>query len=471
MNSGILAIDLGTTSLKCVLVDESGTTIDRESVNQDARPLVRTWIANLASIVRSLGVRNPNVTIEAIAVTGQMHGTQLYDRAGESIGECTLWTDRSTAHLLPQVLERLGPDLPARIGSTIAPGFQALKLFATPDLDTYGKALLPKDTIIHYLTGRFVTDPTDAAGTGLFDGGNGEWAWDVIDTLGIPHSILPTVVPSGSNVGRITADAVNALDLREDVRVIIAGGDTPVAALGAGTISTNHCQMMLSTSAQVLIPTGVWQPHPTAMWYTWPAAGPLDPNDPGWLRSGTISNGGSVLNWYRSIAGDIDEATIAPRPIIVLPHLAGRRFPVADAAVSGAFLGLRAAHTKADLYAAVLQGIGFTFREVFAAMTKSTGRPERIRFGGGASQTPGFAQLLATVLNLPIERIVGSDLTCEGAGMLAARHLGWPRQPDRPGDLVEPDTTQATAFDDLYDVYLDANSAAAPITHRLSALS
>jgi xylulokinase len=471
MKPVILAIDLGTTSLKCILVDESGATIDRESANQASRPLVSTWIANLAIVVTALQTRNPRIEIVAIAVTGQMHGTQFYDDRGEPVGECTIWTDRSTAHLLPDVLERLGPDLPTRIGSTIAPGFQALKLFATPNLNDYRKALLPKDTIIHYLTGRFVTDPTDAAGTGLFDGGHNAWARDVIDTLGIPRSLLPDVVPSGSEVGPISPEAADALNISWDVRIVIAGGDTPVAALAAGTTAPDQCQMMISTSAQVLIPATPWEPQPAALWYTWPAAGPLDPAGPRWLRSGTISNGGSVLDWFRSVMGPVDLAEIAPQPIIFLPHLAGRRFPIADAAVSGAFLGLRGTHTSAELSAAVLQGIAFTFREVFEAMTEASGQPARIRLGGGAAQTPGFANLLATVLDFPIERIAGSDLTCEGAAMLAAHRLGWRQRPDQSGEIVESDAARTTAFDRLYRVYLDANAAVTPIAHRLSALT
>jgi len=467
MPSVILAVDLGTTSLKCILVDTTGQIIDRESASQSSPAQVRTWIANLVQVVDTLRARNAGLDISAIAVTGQMHGTQLYDHAGQPSGDCAIWTDRSTAYLLPEVLNRLGPGLPLRIGSTIAPGFQALRLFATADLDSYSKALLPKDTLIHFLTGRFVTDPTDAAGTGLFDGGNSTWAWDVVDALEIPRDVLPEIVPSGSNCGPLTPEAEKLLHLPPETPVIIAGGDTPVAALAAGTTSPTDCQMMISTSAQVLIPASAWQPHPAATWYTWPAAGPLASGDPRWLRSGTISNGGSVLQWLRDLTGEIELTRVEPQPILVLPHLAGRRFPVADAAASGAFLGLRASHTRENIQAAVLQGIAFTFREVFEAMTASSERPSRIRLGGGASQTPGFAQVLATVLNRSIERIAGSDLTCEGAAMLAAKWLGWPKREIPTGDIVQPDPSLVDAFNELYPLYLELNATVAPVAQRL----
>jgi xylulokinase len=167
----------------------------------------------------------------------------------------------------------------------------------------------------------------------------------------------------------------------------------------------------------------------------------------------------------------VDLTHISPQPILFLPHLAGRRFPVADAAASGGFLGLRASHTSADMWAAVLQGIAFTFREVFEAMTGTGNRPARIRLGGGAAQTPGFANLLATVLNTPVERIAGSDLTCEGAAMLAAKWLNWPSRDIPTGEILLPEPELVEGFSEMFPLYLALNSAVAPIAQRLHGIA
>ncbi|MEJ7839542.1 MAG: FGGY family carbohydrate kinase [Thermomicrobiales bacterium] len=470
MPSAILAVDLGTTSLKATLVDDQGNTIDRESLPQIVPATVDGWFRQLQSILERLRTRHSRLDVAAIAVTGQMHGTQIYDAEGNASVPCRLWTDRSAAPHLPALLDVLGPDLPTRIGSTIAPGFQALNLFTETNWDAVSRVLLPKDALMHRLTGQWVTDPSDAAGTGLFDGGRGEWAWDVIEALSIPRRVLPNVIASGSLAGTLTSDAASNLGLPASTPVIIAGGDTPVAAVGAGTWRAGEMQIMLSTSAQVLMPTASWDPHPTARWYTWPSAGVALSADARWLRSGTMSNGGSVIDWLTSIQGDVRQSEIVPTSLIALPHLAGRRFPAADAAAAGAFLGLRAGHTSADLYAATLQGIAFSFREVVVALLENQRPPSRVRFGGGGSQIPGFAQLLATVLGVPIERIGGSDLTCDGAAMLAAHHLGWTPMVAVEGEVFEPDLDRASAFSDLYGIYLDANTAVLPISHRLDAL-
>jgi sugar (pentulose or hexulose) kinase len=227
---------------------------------------------------------------------------------------------------------------------------------------------------------------------------------------------------------------------------------------------------MLSTSAQVLTPAATWEPHPTAMWYSWPAAKSIDGPGARWLRSGTMSNGGSVVDWLNSIQGDVVLDDIAPLPIVALPHLAGRRFPAADIAASGAIIGLRGTRTSGDLYAAMLQGIAFSYREVFEALTADRSEVNRIRFGGGGSQIPGFAQLLATVLGHPIERIGGSDLTCDGAAMLAAETLGWTAKSPSSGENFEPDTARSARFSEVYAIYLDANAAVLPISHRLHEL-
>jgi xylulokinase len=470
MHAVILAIDLGTTSLKGILVDESGTTIDREAIAQGSPPAVDGWFANLKSIVERLRQRRPEHRIAAISITGQMHGTQIYDAKEEPAEPCLLWTNREASPHLPRLLERTGPSLPMRIGSTIAPGFQALNLFVRGDWDNVSRVLLPKDTLIHRLTGRFVTDPSDAAGTGLFDGGTGSWAWDIVDALSIPRRVLPDVVASGTVVGSMTSATASELELPAETPVIIAGGDTPVAARGAGTSEPCDVQIMLSTSAQVLTPAVTWEPHPTAMWYTWPAAKSVSGPGARWLRSGTMSNGGSVVDWLNSIQGEVVLDDIAPVPIVALPHLAGRRFPAADIAASGAFIGLRGTHTSTDLYAAMLQGIAFSYREVFEALTADRSGLNRIRFGGGGSQIPGFAQLLATVLGHPIERIGGSDLTCDGAAILAAETLGWTPKTPSSGEIFQPDAARSSSFNALYDIYLDANAAVLSLSHRLHEL-
>lgn len=471
MRPAILAIDLGTTSLKGILVDERGVRIDRESVNQIVPATVEGWFRLLRSIVSTMRQRQPECEILALSITGQMHGTQIYDRDHKPSAPCQLWTDRSAARHLPSLLEAVGPELPLRVGSTIAPGFQALNLFARSSWDDVTHVLLPKDALIHRLTGNYVTDPSDAAGTGLFDSGASEWAWDIVDALNIPRHILPNVVASGDCIGTLTPDVADALGLSAETRVIIAGGDTPVAALGAGTMLPGDMQIMLSTSAQVLMPCATWDPHPTAKWYTWPAARSNEMSGSRWLRSGTLSNGGSVIDWLVSIQDSVPIEDVTPTPIIVLPHLAGRRFPVSDPAASGAMLGLRSSHSATDLYAATLQGIAFSFREVAEALLEDQDQPTHVRFGGGGSQIPGFSQLLADVLDHPIERIGGSDLTCDGAAILAADHLGWTPKRPIPGTIFEPDRSRHRAFTNLYEIYLDANSAVLPISHRLQALT
>jgi sugar (pentulose or hexulose) kinase len=189
-----------------------------------------------------------------------------------------------------------------------------------------------------------------------------------------------------------------------------------------------------------------------------------------WLRSGTMSNGGAVIDWLASIQGSVHQPRIRPISLIGLPHLAGRRFPAADPKATGAFIGLKTSTNKADLYAAMLQGIAFSYREVFQALSENQPAPTQIRFGGGGSQIPGVAQLLADVLGTGLELIGGSDLTCDGAAILAAHALGWtPKQP-AAGNAIAPDAGQHKTFSRLYEIYLDANAAVLPISHRLGEL-
>ena len=464
----ILAVDLGTSSIKLMRVDEQLAVVALDRV---ACPSLDDpgWLDAVRGALRG---HTGTESIAAIAVTGQMHGLVPWEDNGPASG--IPWTDQRGAGVLPTLRETLGPDAPKRLGGPLASGFMAVSLawLRTHDQERWARirrVSLPKDALIGHLTGRHVTDPSDAVGTGLLDVARGEWAWDVVDALGIPREWLPELVPSGSVVGTVTEEAARDLGLRPGIPVVIAGGDAPAGAFGAGVVAPDQALILLSTGAQVIQPSATYTPDPDGRWYTWPAAVPPDAGFSPFLRVGTLLNAGITTAWGRETLAGAGGLAPEPTGVVMLPHLIGERTPLNDPHARGAILGIGPETSPAAIARAVLEGIAFSLRHALETMT--TGAPPvSIRLGGGGAHDAAWRQIITDVLGVATERVDTPDLSAYGAARLAAHALGWPETgTGSPPTACYPDPDRHRRYGELYAIYRDAVSAVAPLSRRLAA--
>jgi xylulokinase len=491
----VLAIDLGTSTAKALIVGPNGDVLGG---GQDAYPTVRNrddrdeqhvedWLEAIVQAIATARRFAPTATIEAIAVTGQMHGTVLYDSNALPLHPAVIWSDRRGAASLPSLLASLGPSLASTIGGPLATGYLAATLSwfrqERPQIWQHiHRVALPTDAIVHALCGEFATDPSNAAGTGLLNGQTGDWDSGILEILGYPREWLPRIVPSGSTVGNLTARAADLFGLPEGTPVITAGGDAPAAAAGSGVLTDDIAMVVVSTGAQFMRPTGTWSPEPGGRWHTWPAALPEAVPGDRWLRVGAMLNGGRAIDWiHRTVAPDLTvsdlvdstrNVTAGVDGLIFLPYLAGERTPILDPYARGAFIGLTDRHEPRHLVRAVLEGICLSIADTAKQMAAGLSAPTSIVLGGGGASVT-FRGILASVLGVPLVVPQVQSTSAHGAASVAAMANGWRTASDiveftrRGATVVHPVAADHARYGDLLASYRAATDALLPLMHRM----
>lgn len=482
----VLALDLGTSSLKALAVNRDGAIVASATGGYPtARPetgaaeqVPRDWQA--ATIAAIAALPQEQFQVAALAVTGQMHGTVLLGADSEPLAPAIIWSDQRSAADAVALNAVAGGQLRTVAGSAAASGFQAATIRwlrrEHPDLwDATQRVLLPKDELIAWLTGEAATDASDAAGAWLLDSERGTWSPELCAAAGVDRGQLPPVVRPGTVVGTLLPEiAARIGGLPAGIPVVTGGGDAPCGALGAGIVGPDDALIMLSTGAQVIRPATSYAPPGDAL-HLWPAALPAAGT---WNRMGATLNAGVAIEWLKRLAGERDIERLAaaasdPSPPLFLPWLTGERDPAIGAGARAAFLGLTAAHTPADLAWATLEGIAFSLVPTFAHVCGSSEPPARVLIAGGGSRLATLVRLLATALDTSLIPCEMADLTALGAAMLGAHALGWLALPAdaaawrRLGQPVEPDATMREVLRTRLAVARDLNGAIQPVLQRL----
>ncbi len=486
----ILALDLGTSSLKALLVAETGqvlATARRPYPTEHPAPGYAEqdpaiwWRSAVSAVVEVAGAGRAI----AIAVTGQMHGTVVVGARQEPLVPAIIWADERSAREAEALTSHLGTARLLQLcGSPLFPGVQAATIAwlraHRPQIWRDARAvLLPKDWLALRLTGRLATEPSDAAGTLLLDSERRTWASAVAEALRLPQDLLPEIVPSGEVIGGLTSHAAAELGLPEGTPVILAGGDAPCGAVTASLTGPDRALVLLSTGAQVMQTAASYAPDSLARIHVWPAA---LPGPPRWNRMGATLNSGLALEWARKLTGRaaaadlLELAATAPagaHGLLFLPYLIGERTPLMDPSARGGLFGLHESHGPSEFARAVVEGIAFSIREALNAVAASE-RPAELLLGGGGARHPLWPHLLADALGLPIRRLPIADLSTYGAAMLAAHQLGWidvgcpPAEWRRLDEAIEPDQQSHQFYRERFELATALFSTTRSLVRNLS---
>jgi len=427
-----LGIDIGTSSVKAVLVDE------RESiVAQAAMPLSVTrprpmfaeqdphdwWLATVAAI-GTLPLR-ARAAVRALGLTGQMHGATLLDESGKTLRPAILWNDGRSA-LECMELERREPRSREITGNIMMPGFTAPKLLwvARHEPQIFARTvgvLLPKDYVRWKLTGEAVSDMSDAAGTGWLDVGRRDWSDEMLAATGLSRSHMPRLVEGSAVSGTLTPAVAAQLQLRS---VVVAGGagDNAASAVGMGVIEPGQSFLSLGTSGVLFVVTDRFRPNPDKAAHAFCHCLPNL-----WHQMSVMLSAASALDWVARLSGESNlqrlVAAAQARGLrctapYFLPYLSGERTPYNDTHARGVFFGLDPETVSADLALAVLEGVAFAFADGMDVMLENGGVVGEISVTGGGARFGYWGQLLAAALNRPLTYRVGSEV---GAALGAAR--------------------------------------------------
>jgi xylulokinase len=436
-----LGIDLGTSSLKALLLDVDGSILGTGSA---AYPLnspqpgwaesdPQDWWSAVASAVHEASGEHA-ADVAAVGLAGQMHGVVLSDDLGEPLRPAILWADGRSRRQL-DTYAGLGAELRRQLANPPATGMAGptllwLREHERPAYRSAHWALQAKDWLRLRLIHEAATEPSDASATLLYDLTTDYWAKDVCAELDIRLDFLAPIRESAEICGVLTAQAAGHLGIRPNLPVVGGAGDTAAAALAGGLLDSGPVQLTVGTGAQVVAPRDRLVVDQTGRTHFYRAAAPDR-----WYAMAAMQNAGLALEWVRTIlraswAELYAEAFAVPagaEGLIFVPYLTGERTPHFDPSARGAWVGLGLSHGRGHLMRAALEGVAFAIRQGTEALL-ATGVPAtELRLTGGGSMDARWRQLLADVLEQPLLGTPVTAVSALGAALLAGLGFGaWP---------------------------------------------
>jgi xylulokinase len=411
-----VGIDVGTSAVKVIAITPDGEVVERREV---AYPLSTPrpgwseqnpddWWSATEQALEGLADG-----VAGIGLSGQMHGLVTLDAADRPIRPAILWNDQRTGAECAEIEERVGFErLVALTGNRALTGFTAPKLLwlRTHEPDNYARVehvMLPKDYVRLKLTGERAIDVADASGTLLLDVAQRRWSDEVLDALEIDPAWLPRVLESPEVSGRTPAG----------VAVAAGAGDQAAGGLGVGVDRPGPLSVAMGTSGVVFAALPEYRADPQARVHAFCHAVPG-----AWHQMGVMLSAAGSLAWLRGIVGGEFDALVeeaaAWEPgvdgLTFLPYLTGERTPHADPDARGAFTGLEIRHDRGALVRAVLEGVACGLRDSFDLV----GGGERGRVSGGGARSELWLKIVASVLEIPLERLAVEEGAAYGAALL-----------------------------------------------------
>ena len=494
MATCFLGVDVGTSGVKAILVDEPGDvlasaveplTLSTPHPGWAEQDPEAWWQASVAAI-RTVRAAQPHADVASLGLSGQMHSSVFLDANGGVIRPALLWCDGRTTAECAEITRRVGGeerlrDLacnPALEGFTL-PKVLWLRNHEPSAFARLATVLLPKDFIRYRLTGVLATEPSDASATLMFDTAHGTWSDEILSELGLARSIVPSVGGSSEVLGKVTPQAAKITGLAAGTPVVGGGADNACGAAGVGVVGPGEAVASWGTSGTVLAPMSEPRVDPMLRAHTFCHVVPDT-----WYLMGVVLSAGGAFAWYRDqLARDVasignanellsaEAATVPPgaEGVTFLPYLQGERTPHRDAAARGALLGLSLAHSRAHVTRAVLEGVCFALRDSLTILQELGLSADNVILTGGGAKSPFVRRLQAEVYGLPVCTVDREEGPAYGAALLAAVGAGAfvdlaaaARATLTRGALEHPAPSAHAAYDEPYARFRASFHAAHP---------
>lgn len=478
-----IGIDLGTSSVKIIIMDGCGKIVSSVSKSYGvsfprtgwAEQNPDDWWNAVRCGIKELIENAPdeNKKIDGIGFSGQMHGLVLLDKDYKVLRPAILWCDQRTQKECDYLNNVIGrKKLSDCTGNIALTGFTAPKILWVkknePEIfKKIAHILLPKDYIRFKLTGVLASDVSDASGTLLFDVRNRRWSDEMIDIVGVKKEWLPEVYESYEVTGNVKSDVAHFTGLSEKTKVAAGAGDQAAGAIGTGITGSGVLSVALGTSGVVFAACDSYRVDSQNRLHSFCGANGK------WHQMGVMLSAASCLKWWvqnvnTDVSGDafdklLSEAADSPvgsRNLIFLPYLMGERTPHSDSDARGVLFGLDITHKRQDITRAILEGVCFGLRDSYEIL-KSIGVPVReVRVSGGGARSRLWRQILADVFNVRTEVINSKEGPAFGAAILASVACGLYKTVDEACEklikvtgTIEPNEENVQKYDKIYSVY------------------
>ena len=442
----VLGIDLGTSSLKGLLMNKSGEVVAFAGYDY---PLLHPkkgyseqnpeeWVKACENVFKALSekVGDFKAELEGIAISGQMHGLVTLDEEENVVRPAILWNDTRTTKQCTEIMEDFGDRLITITKNKALEGFTLPKILwmQEEERELWAKVahiMLPKDYLIFRLTGEFATDYSDAAGTLFLDVAAKKWSDEILTKYNIDEKILPKLYNSIDCVGKIKAEYQKDFGFEKEVKVMGGGADNACAAVGSGIVSNGIGMVSIGTSGVFLSYEDEAHSNYSGCLHLFNHGIP-----DAYYSMGVTLAAGHSLNWFKEtfapkesfeeLLSDIDKIPAGSDGLLFAPYIVGERTPYADSKVRGSFTRIDTTHTRAHFARAVLEGITFSLRDSMELMSELTAKKfDKILSVGGGSKNKDWLQMQADIFDTEIITLTTEQGPGLGAAMMAAVGTGW----------------------------------------------
>jgi xylulokinase len=446
-----LGIDVGTGGTRAILIDRTGKVLASHAADhapihsehigwaeQDPEDWWRAAQLAILGALKAASAAGHTAPVEAVGLTGQMHGCVMLDAAGAVLRPALIWCDQRTQPQCDWLTQTIGYERLIELTANPAlPNFTLTKLLWVrehqPEIFArIAHVLCPKDYVRYRMTGTYAIDMQEASGTLLLDVVHRRWSTEVAEAAGIPLAWLPPLFEGPEICAHISAEGASATGLTIDTPVAAGAGDQGAGAVGMGILAPGSVSATIGTSGVVFAATATPTLDPKGRLHTFCHAAPGV-----WHVMGVTNGAGLSFRYLKDTffpAASYDELTAraaavppASDGLLWAPYLFGERTPHLDPNARAAFVGITASTTAAHFVRAVLEGVAFSLKDTFTLFSELGIRYNRIRLGGGGARGPLWRQIQADVYNHPVELLEAEEGGAFGAALLAGTGIGaWP---------------------------------------------
>ena len=471
-----IGIDLGTSAVKLLLMDETGRILKIVSKEypisfphpgwSEQNP--EDWFEKSMEGIRELTADCDRSQVKGISFGGQMHGLVALDVNDRVIRPAILWNDGRTGAETEYLNNVIGKKTLSKYTANIGfAGFTAPKILwmrknEPENFARICKIMLPKDYLAYRLSGAFCTDYSDASGMLLLDVEHKRWSEPMLEICGIRREQLPQLHESWEPVGTLRREIAEALDLPCDVKVIAGAGDNAAAAVGTATVGGGACNISLGTSGTLFIARDDFGVDENNALHAFAHA------DGHYHLMGCMLSAASCNKWWmdeilktKDYAGEqAGIAGLGENRVFFLPYLMGERSPHNDPDARAAFIGMSMDTTREEMTLAVLEGVAFGLRDSLEVARNIGTAPKRTKICGGGAKSPLWRKIIANVMNMKVDLIESEEGPGYGAAILAAVGCGvFPSVEEAAEKLVkvtgteEPDPELVEKYEERYQKF------------------
>ena len=492
----LLGIDFGTGGCKVTAIDFDGRLIADCSLEyptyheqpnwSEQEPA--DWYATMCRALSALAEKGVDLkAVTALSLDGSTHNAVLLDSAMRPIRRTIMWTDQRSTAECALLREKLGDDIYQTTYQMPSPTWTLPQLMwlrnHDPEtLDRTRHILFVKDYLRYLLTGEAATDHIEAQGTLFYDMRKRDWAEDLFELTGLPHSVLPKLMDHVGLAGCITAQAASDTGLAKGTPVICGTSDSAVEDYGAGAVNPGDCIVKLATAGNVNAMTAEAHPHPRTLTYGHVISGM-------WYTVSATNAAALCERWFRGLCCETEaqeaqrrcistyqvmdelagQSPAGANGVFFHPYLQGERSPYWDANLRASFTGVSITSTKGDFMRALLEGVAFSLLDCYGLLRELKLPVDRLILIGGGAKSDLWSRIICNVFNLPVDIPCHGDasfgsalLAGTGAGVFADRREAVKRCLHIRRSLT-PNPSEAARYAELFAQYRSIHDALAPI--------